>query len=145
VGQVSVRYVFLNQHVSSLASHLYYIFQNVSDMFIKPIQCTQCCLKQHCIALSLSPYDELSSTILEINLPLIIIKVFTFLISFISSWFTFFYFITYVISFNYFITPYPSYAHHLITQLLLKLQWYEQVSYSNYTYLQLYLRNKAKA
>jgi len=38
--------------------------------------------------LTLNPYYQLILSILEINMPLIITKVFTFLISFASMWFT---------------------------------------------------------
>ena len=56
LGQASVGYAILKPHVSFLASHFYYSFQSISNVFIRPIQNTQCYLEQSYTSTALESY-----------------------------------------------------------------------------------------
>ena len=143
---------FWTKVIFLLASHLYYSFQSISNVFSNPIYCTQYYLELSCTSRGLKTYVcHPSHKGLTINLLITTLKTPFFhcnLIYFIVAYFPF----VYCILFNHFhwfnaevILNCSSYVYHLSTQSLSKLQWFKWVSISDFTYLQLYLWNKVEA
>jgi len=52
LGHLSASYAILNPHVSPLASHLYYPFQSILNVYVGPNQWTHCYLKPSCTSMA---------------------------------------------------------------------------------------------
>ena len=92
LGHTCASYAFLSPHISLLASHTYCPLPSTTNVFQVNLMYSTLSWNKTTRLLTWNHYYQLISSALEINLPLITIKVPSFLISFnslLSTWLSF--------------------------------------------------------